>query len=185
MRKPRRSLPSLLFYLFLLFPLALHAEVRDPLEHFFDQSFGDFKEELARAKSEGKKGVLIMFEMDECPFCHRMKQTVLNQSQVQDYFRENFLIFSVDIEGDVEMTDFQGKKTSQKDFAFKQHRVRATPVFQFFDLNGEAIKEGRFTGATNGPDEFIWLGQFVVEKAYEKMNFIKYKREKQGNAKAG
>jgi thioredoxin-related protein len=25
------------------------------------------------ARAEGKQGVLIMFEMDDCPFCSRMK----------------------------------------------------------------------------------------------------------------
>ena len=72
-----------------------------------------------------------MFEMDECPFCHRMKTTILNQPEVQAYFREHFLIFPVDIEGDVEITDFSGATTTMKDFAFKQYRVRATPVFAF------------------------------------------------------
>lgn len=85
-----------------------------------------------------------MFEMDECPFCHRMKTTVLNRPEVQDYFRKHFLIFSVDIEGDIEITDFQGKPTTMKDFAFKQYRVRATPVFQFFDL-GESPSSGAAT----------------------------------------
>ncbi len=67
---------------------------RDPATHFFDQSLGDFREELQTARDEGKKGVLIMFEMDECPFCHRMKKNVLNQVEVQDYFKANFLSFS-------------------------------------------------------------------------------------------
>jgi thioredoxin-related protein len=30
---------------------------------------GDFKDELDTARAEGKQGVLIMFEMDDCPFC--------------------------------------------------------------------------------------------------------------------
>ena len=104
------------------------AETRDPGEYFFDQSFGDFSEELDNAREQGKQGILIMFEMDECPFCHRMKTTILNQSEVQDYFKEHFLIFSVDIKGDVEVTDFQGQAMAMKDFSFKQFRVRATPV---------------------------------------------------------
>ena len=149
---------------------------RDPSEYFFDQSLGDFSEELEAAKSEGKKGILIMFELDECPFCHRMKQTVLNQEKVQDYFKEHFLIYTVDIEGDVMITDFQGKSVAEKDFAFKQHRVRATPVFGFFDLNGRMVK--RFTGATNTPEEFMWLGEFVVDEHYKQTSFTRYKRQK-------
>ena len=156
---------------------AVTAEVaRDPGQHFFNDTFGDFSEELQTARDSGKKGILIMFEMDECPFCHRMKTTVLNQPDVQEYFRENFMIFPVDIEGDVEITDFQGNATTMKDFAFKQYRVRATPVFAFFDLDGKYIKPARFTGATRDKEEFLLLGKYVVEGAYAEKPFARFKR---------
>src|SRR5512139_939121 len=93
--------------------LANAAEVRDHYKHFFNESFGNFAEEAATAKSEGKRGVLVFFEMDECPFCHYMKTNVLNRPEVQEYYRQNFLNFSVDIEGDVEITNFQGKAMTQ------------------------------------------------------------------------
>ena len=165
----------------LLSMLAAQASTpRDPGEYFFDQSLGDFSEELETARDNGKKAILIMFEMDECPFCHRMKQTVLNQPKVQDYYKENFMIFAVDIEGDVEMVDFKGNSVTQKDFSFKGNRVRATPVFAFFDLNGDPIKGARYTGATNGPDEFLWLGEYVANGIYNEMSFTRYKRSKKG-----
>ncbi|MBA1330842.1 thioredoxin, partial [Candidatus Endoriftia persephone str. Guaymas] len=84
--------------------------------------------------------------------------------------------FSVDIEGDVEITDFNGKRVTEKEFAFKQFRVRATPVFGFFDLNGKLIT--RFTGASKDSQEFLWLGEFVVSGAYKETNFPRYKRQK-------
>jgi thioredoxin-related protein len=152
------------------------AETRDPYGHFFQDTFGDFTEELQLAREEGKQGVLIFFEMDECPFCHRMKQTVLNQPEVQDYYRKHFRIFAVDIEGDIEVVDFEGITKTQKDWAFKDHRVRATPVFAFFDLEGERV--ARYTGATSGPEEFLWLGEFVADGHYRETNFTKFKREK-------
>ena len=145
-------------------------------DDFFDQSMGDFQEELQTAKDEGKKGIFLFFELDECPFCHRMKTTILNQPDVIAYFKKYFLIFPVDIEGDVEMTDFQGHVTTQKDFAFKQHRVRATPVLAFFDLNGKRVM--RYTGATSSKQEFMWLGEYVVSEAYKKQRFSRYKRER-------
>lgn len=149
---------------------------RDPGQYFFNTTFGDFSEELATARDEGKDGILLMFEMDECPFCHRMKTTVLNQPEVQDYFREHFLIFPVDVEGDIEIVDFAGNPDTQKDFALKQFRVRATPVFAFFDLDGNMV--ARYTGATRDSEEFLLLGQYVVEGAYKDTTFTKYKRDK-------
>ena len=161
---------------------ALAAEgPRDPYRHFFQDTFGDFREELEMARDEGKKGVLIFFEMDECPFCHRMKQYVLNQPEVQEYYREHFRIFAVDIEGDIEITDFNGNLTTQKDFAFKQNQVRATPVFAFFDLEGNRI--ARYTGATSGVEEFLWLGQFVADGHYQDTSFVKFKRDRRREAR--
>jgi thioredoxin-related protein len=165
-----------LFFLFWL-GAAVQAETRDPDQHFFDQTLGDLREELEHARASGKKGVLIMFEMDECPFCHRMKTTVLNRPEVQDYFKANFLIFPLDTEGDVEITDFQGETTAQKDLALKKYRVRATPVFAFFDLDGNLV--ARYTGATKDPQEFLWLGEYVVAGAYKEQDFTRFKREKQ------
>lgn len=161
-------------------PAAGFSEVRDPHTFFFNETFGDFAEELATARDEGKQGILIMFQQADCPYCHRMRTTVLNRSDVQDFYREHFLIFDVDIEGDVEITDFDGRPTIEKDFAFKQHRVRATPVFAFFDLTGK--RTARYTGATTDIDEFMLLGRYVVDEIYRSMSFNRYKREQQQKA---
>lgn len=169
-----------LFTISLLMALMLPtqaAQLRDPENHFFDETFGDLQEELATAKEQGKKAILIMFEMEECPFCKRMKARVLNRDDVQDFYREHFLILSMDVEGDLEITDFQGNITTQKEFALKQFRVRATPVFQFVDLDGKPIKKARYTGATSDAGEFKLLGQYVVDERYKETSFVQYKRQ--------
>ena len=150
-----------------------YAEVRDSETNFFNQTLGDFSEELALANDSGKKGILIMFVQEDCPFCARMKATVLNQVSVQDFYRQHFLIFHVDIEGDIEINDMTGQLIKEKDFAFKVNRVRATPVFIFYNLKGEAIT--RFTGPTSGVDDFMLLGHYVVDERYREESFTRYK----------
>jgi thioredoxin-related protein len=162
-----------------LLSLQATAELRDPETSFFNESFGNFAEELVNASDEGKKGVLLMFQQEDCPYCARMRETVLNQKRVQEYFRENFLIFRVDIEGDIEITDFHGQQMPEKDFAFRENRVRATPVFAFFDLDGNRV--ARYTGATTDVDEFMLLGKYVVDEKYTSMSFNRYKRQQQNN----
>lgn len=156
---------------------------RDPYQYFFQQSLGDFTEELAIAREEGKKGIFVFFEMDECPFCHRMKNTVLNRPEVQDSFNQVFHSLSVDVEGDIEIVDFAGNETTQKQFASRS-RVRATPVLAFYDLEGNQVM--KYTGATSGSEEFMWLAEYVAEKIYllkdengRKISFTRYKRAKQ------
>ncbi|MFA5628106.1 MAG: thioredoxin family protein [Thiohalomonadaceae bacterium] len=146
----------------------------DPLSHFFHETFGDFAEELEQAREEDKQGILLFYEMDDCPFCQFMKENVLNQPEVQDFYREHFRNFMVDIEGDIEIQDFSGQEIKQKDFA-KLARVRATPVIAFYDLTGKEIF--RHTGRTSGVDEFLLMGKFIVDGAYKEQKFIVYKRE--------
>ena len=151
-------------------------QTRDPMTHFFHQGFGDLPDELATARTEGKLGLLVMFDNAECPWCQKMKATVFNQVRVQDYYRKYFRIVAIDTEGDAPMVDFSGKEMAQKDFAFKHNRVRATPVFIFFDLDGKKLV--RYTGATRNAEEFLWLGEFVVEGHYRSKRFTAFKREK-------
>jgi thioredoxin-related protein len=131
---------------------------------------------LAAAKKDGKSGILLMYELDDCPWCFRMKQTILNQSEVQDYYHKHFSIFPIDLKGDVAMTDFKGKQTTEKKYGEEQ-RIYGTPVFDFFDLDGNRIV--RFPGASKDVNEFMQLGHYVVDGAYKTMPFIKYKREQQ------
>jgi len=159
--------------LFLLCTGTGFAEVRDAEEHFFDIKMGDFKSELVTAKKEGKTGILIMFEQADCPFCYRMKHSILNQSEVQDYYHQHFLIFLVDIRGSIPIEDFTGKETTEKAFSV-EHRVYGTPVFDFFDLEGNLIT--RFPGTAKNINEFMQLGKCVVEGACKTISFNAYKK---------
>jgi len=156
---------------------------RDPMEYFFHQSFNNLQEELEIAVAEKKTGIFIMFSDKDCPWCLKMKTTILNRVDVQDYYREHFRNLTIDIRGDTLMTDFDGNEVHEKDFAFKQHRVRATPVFIFFDTSGKAVV--RHTGIVRDATEFLWLGEFVDSGEYQKTNFTKYKRERAEREKTG
>ncbi len=172
----------LMMLLLFVFQLASASAPRDPYKFFFEQNLGDLTEELEIAKDNGKKGVFVFFEMDECPFCHRMKKTILSQADVQNAFKENFHSIAIDVEGDVEMVDFEGNDTTQKEFASK-NRVRATPVLAFYDLEGKQVV--RYTGAASNSEEFNLLAEYYLQGVYKlkqengrKISFSKYKRLK-------
>lgn len=165
----------LIIAFFLLFALPVSAETRDPGNFFFQPKFGDLQADLKEARKQGKKGIFLFFEMDGCPFCERMKNTILNQSDVQDAFRAQFLLYPIDVNGNAEITNFQGKPTTEKDFAFAL-RVRATPTLMFFDLDGKLAT--RHTGPTKDKAEFLLLGKFVTDGAYATQPFVKYKQAK-------
>lgn len=165
---------ALLLALFFTFAAPVLAEpaTRPVDTHFFQAKFGDFQAELDTAREQGKKGVFLFFELDECPFCARMKATVLNQADVQNAYRAFALLYPIDIAGDLPMTDFTGRETTEKAFAL-ENRVRATPTMIFFDLTGKPV--ARYTGAFKDKAEFLLFGRYLADGAYAKQPFTAYK----------
>ena len=115
-----------------------------------------------------------------------MKETVLSEVDVQEYFGQYFHSIAMDIEGDIEIVDFSGEDMTQKEFA-RKYRVRATPLLAFFDLDGKQIF--KYVGAPSGKQEFLWMGEFVAEGIYlqkddsgRPVRFARYKRQKKNSS---
>jgi thioredoxin-related protein len=155
---------------------ALAAEGRDPYQYFFTSGTDDFRAELADAKKGGKKALFVMFEQDGCSGCIYMKEHVLNRSDIQKFYRERFLNFSINIYGAAPLEDFAGRNVTEKTFA-QALGIRATPTLMFYDLEGREIV--RITGAIRDAGEFIALGEFVASGAYRKRKFAEFLREHQ------
>ncbi|WP_051145204.1 thioredoxin fold domain-containing protein [Thiomicrorhabdus sp. Kp2] len=141
---------------------------------FFSETFGNYQEELEVAKEDGKKGVFIFYHMDECPFCHRMRTTIMTEPDVIKLYKDNFTNLMHDIEGSNEITDFDGTKDTAQNIAEKKYRVRATPVMMIFDLEGKPVV--KYTGPTRTKEEFKWLAEYVIDGSYKKESFTAYKR---------
>lgn len=133
---------------------------------FFDETFGNYQEELDAAKEDGKKGVFVFYYMDECPFCHRMETTIMTEPDVIKLYKSNFISIKHDIEGSNEITDFDGTTASAQTIAEKKYRVRATPVMMIFDLHGKPVV--KYTGPTRTKEEFKWLAEYVIDGSYAK-----------------
>lgn len=149
--------------------------VRPADQHFFQLTLGDLRSELQTARQEGRKGVLLIYEMEGCPFCTRMHKTVLREVAVQDWYRRHFAIFRIDIRGANPLVGFDGKEGTESTFAVAT-RVRATPTSVFYDLQGKEIV--RFAGAPRDAREFMQLGEFVVSGAWRQAAFDVWKARK-------
>lgn len=168
--------PNVNWFIAFIFALTSSLSPTVLADDFFDETFGNLQEDLETAQEDGKLGVFIFFHMEECPFCHRMKSTIMNQPKVIEHFRQHFLNFSIDIEGSNQMVNFDGTEGTAQFLAEKHYRVRATPVMMIFDLNGKPIL--KYTGPTRTEQEFMWLADYVIEQAYQKTSFTRYKRAK-------
>jgi len=163
------------FFSFILgFGLLFSHQAVSAEDIFFDESFGNYQEELEVAKEEGKKGVFVFYHMEECPFCHRMRTTIMTEPDVVELYKNNFLNVMHDIEGSNEITDFDGSVATAQQIAEKKYRVRATPVMMIFDLQGKPVV--KYTGPTRTKEEFKWLAEYVIDGSYAKQSFTAYKR---------
>ena len=148
-------------------------DTRNPREFFFTQTFGDLPEEMQVAVDDGKLGMLLFFEAEDCGYCRRMLKQVFNQRSVQDWYTERFVNIAVDVFGDVEIKDFDGITLPSKVFA-DQRRIFATPVVSFIDPNG--IEIYRHFGMIKTPEEFLLLGQYIEDKHYYDTEFEVFMR---------
>lgn len=142
---------------------------------FFNLNMGDLKTELAEAKSEGKKAMMVMFEQEGCPGCLYMKRNILSRKDVQSFYRANFATLSLDIWSSVPVRDFANREQTEKAYA-QAAKIKGTPTFVFYDLSGnEAV---RILGTVETPEEFLLLGQFVASGAYKTRSFAQYKADR-------
>lgn len=158
-----RKLPLTFLILFTSISFGADLDTRNPREYFFIQSFGDLPEEMDIAREDGKLGMLLFFESDDCVYCRRMLKQVFSQRSVQDWYAARFVSIAVDVFGDVELKDFDGITLPSKVFA-NQRQIFATPVVSFIDLNG--IEIHRHSGMIRTPQELMLLGDYIADEHY-------------------
>ncbi|EIJ42303.1 hypothetical protein BegalDRAFT_1411 [Beggiatoa alba B18LD] len=129
---------------------------------------------LAKQARGQQQFVLILYEMNDCAYCEQLKKTVLNQTQVIQYFKQKFQIATLNIESEQRLIDFAGQTTSARAFATQQ-RIFASPTFGFYRPTGEVLTlhQGTFDKA----EDFLMLGRYVVEAIYEQLPFSAYRRQ--------
>jgi thioredoxin-related protein len=150
------------------------ADSRDPERHFFNPNVGDLKADLSDARKARKKAILLVFEQEGCPGCLYMHRNVLNRADVQQFYREHFYNYSIDIHGAVPIRAFSGREHTEKSYA-QSLAVRGTPTFAFYDLDGNEIV--RLFGVIKDPAEFLLLGEFVASGAYKTRKFAEFRQE--------
>lgn len=140
---------------------------------FFQPSFGDFHEELATAKAQGKQGLLLVFEQDGCPYCRRLREQVLSRQDVQQWYRQHFIAITVDVLGALAVTDVNGDAMDERALA-RRYAVRATPTLVFIDTAGRTVL--RHAGAPRDAEAFLLLGRYVADGAVNSMTLDQYRQ---------
>ena len=153
---------------------------------WFLESFLELSDDLAGAAAQGKR-LAVMWELRGCPYCRKTHLVNFAQPEIEAYVKEHFEILQLNIIGAREVTDFDGEKLSEKQFAAK-YGVRVTPTFQFFPERPTDLSQkdprGREVGRAQGylePQKFLAMFRFIADRGYDHQSlgeFLKYLPEK-------
>ncbi len=140
---------------------------------WFLESLLDLNDDLKEAAGKGKR-FLVMWELKGCPYCKKIHEINLADPQIETFIKDRFEVLQLNIIGSREVTDFDGQRLPEKEFA-RKYGVRYTPTFQFFPeiADGLAQKKpaerevARWQGYME-PKPFLSMFKFVADKAYEK-----------------
>jgi thioredoxin-related protein len=157
----------------LAFSVSFAAGAAEPYEAFFDAFLGDLKSELADARASGRKGVMVMYHFDECPYCQRMKKDVLSRRDVQQALRKDFVVLAIDTRGAQPITGLDGRTLPENEYA-RSVGIRATPTFDFYAPGGERLY--RHVGGIADPQQFIALGRYVASGAHRSQTFSEFRQ---------
>src|SRR5262245_24464996 len=97
---------------------------------WFLESFLELADDLKGAAGEGKR-FAVLWELRGCPYCRQTHLINFAKPEIADFVRQKFEILQLNIVGSREVTDFDGEKLPEKEFA-RKYGVRFTPTFQFF-----------------------------------------------------
>ncbi|MGA0394498.1 MAG: thioredoxin family protein [Rhodospirillales bacterium] len=100
-------------------------------------TFLDLKEDLAEAKKKGK-GLVILYEAPGCGSCKKLHEVNFQKSDLVKFITKNFDVMQINIFGDNEVTNFDGKVLSEKKLAQKLG-IHFTPTTVFYGKKGEEL----------------------------------------------
>jgi thioredoxin-related protein len=136
------------------------------LPSFFVETFMVLPEDAAEAAKTGKR-LLLYFGQDGCPYCKELIQTNFTQGAIVDTTKKHFMPMAINLWGDREVTWFDGKVRSEKEFA-KFLKVQFTPTVLLLDEKGGIV--ARINGYYP-PHRFLAALDYAAQRLEGKLSF--------------
>lgn len=139
-------------------------------EDWFALTFRDVAEDMASAKEEGKRLVMI-FEQRGCIYCRKMHEDILSDPEVAEYIKTNFKVVQYNMFGDEEVTDTDGEVLTEKTAA-RKWGFAFTPTMVFMpeeitDSKPASQLAVQVMPGAFGKWTFLNMFRWVREKGYE------------------
>jgi thioredoxin-related protein len=133
---------------------------------WFKESFLDLKEDVREASTANKR-VLLYFYQDGCPYCAKLLRDNFGQRAIAEKTQQHFDTIAINMWGDREVIDVDGKQYTEKTFAASR-RVMFTPTLLFLNEKGDVAL--RVNGYYH-PGKFDAALDYVSGKHESKIGF--------------
>jgi thioredoxin-related protein len=151
-----------------LAPGMVNPGYQDPPKWFKD-SFLDIREEIAAAKTAGRR-LMLYFYQDGCPYCTKLLTENFARKEIADKTRKYFDVIAINIWGDREVTDNAGTVLPEKAFA-KALGVQFTPTLLMLDEQG--VPALRLNGYVP-PHKFETALDFAGQRLEKRQKYTDY-----------
>lgn len=137
---------------------------------WFRLSFLNLEEDLLEATRFSKRGLIVYFGQEYCPYCKALLEGNFGRDDIARYTRTYFDVVAIDIHGYKTVTDLQGREMSEKAYAARE-KVNFTPTLIFYDTEGrEALRlQGYYP-----PYKFRAALEYVADGHYLEESFRHY-----------
>lgn len=147
---------------------------------WMEPAFIDLETDLETAKSEGKRGAMVLYTTAGCSYCAAFIKRSLEDPVLQKRVRDNLISLGLEIFDDRIMTAPDGADLSIKAFA-EQQGAGMAPTLLFFDA------EGRRTLRAVGyqtPERFAVMLDYLIDGRPDSQTFREYLAHRLGKKRS-
>ncbi|MDQ1363576.1 MAG: Thioredoxin [Pseudomonadota bacterium] len=147
-------------------PLAEAIELPD----WFKLSFLDLRDSLMEASQSGKRGLIVYFHRHDCAYCDAQIKVNWNSEDIIQYTRKNFDVIAIDVRGQRNVTDFNGRIYTEKEYAVLM-KTDFTPSLLIYNTQG---KLALHLPGFRPPYQFRAALEYAADKHYQRESFANY-----------
>ena len=148
----------------------------EPIIHppWFKQSFLDLGDDIDEALQAGKKGIIIYFGQNHCPYCRALMVNDFGQDDIAIYTQNNFDVISINIWGSKEVTLPDGTVMTERNYAIHE-KANLTPSLIFYTRDPQQrIQKTFMLRGYYPPYQFRAALEFVAQGYVNEESFADY-----------
>jgi thioredoxin-related protein len=146
--------------------------LEEPVSHpdWFKVSFLDLYDDIDESVASGKKGIIVYFGQEYCPYCKAHLEINWGNPDIIKYTRDNFDVIAIDVKGSRNVTDIDGTVYEENAYSVKEH-TNFTPSLLFYNDRKQVVLKLQ---GYHPPYQFRAALEYVSDRHYERESFRDY-----------